>query len=145
MLLHHLKAPRGLSRMIARADNILRDYASTRRLINGAARKLARLERHVREWREDITTLFRLIVAWSRGQYRAVPWQSVLMGTGAIVYFVMPLDSIPDFLGPWGLSDDAAVFAFVFNAIRADLDAFRHYEAKVETDKSEGESLDDAA
>lgn len=144
MLLHHLKAPRGFSRTVKRADAILRDYTSTRRLINSAARKLGNAGRHLREWQDEIATLFRLILAWSRGHYRKVPWQTILMGTAALVYFVMPLDTIPDFLGPWGFTDDATVFAFVFRAIKTDLQAFRRYETEAAA-TSTGDVLDDAA
>ena len=47
---------------------------------------------------------------------------AVLVGIGALVYGVSPIDIIPDFLGPLGLVDDAAVWVgaavWIFNLIK---------------------------
>jgi uncharacterized membrane protein YkvA (DUF1232 family) len=39
----------------------------------------------------------------------------------ALVYFLNPIDLIPDFMGVIGFTDDAIVLAFVFKSIRDEL------------------------
>lgn len=39
----------------------------------------------------------------------------------ALAYFILPLDSIPDFLVGFGLTDDIAVLTVAFNAIRGNI------------------------
>ena len=47
-------------------------------------------------------------------QSPAVPKRAKLIIVGALVYFVSPIDSIPDLLGPLGFSDDIAVITLVY-------------------------------
>jgi uncharacterized membrane protein YkvA (DUF1232 family) len=76
---------------------------------------------------EDLLILFRFVRAWVRGDYRNVPRKSVLWALAAIIYFLSPIDIIPDFL-PGGYLDDIAVIAFVVRRIRVDLDQFMEWE-----------------
>lgn len=75
----------------------------------------------------DLMVLFRFVRAWARGEFREVPRKSVLWALFAIVYFLSPIDLIPDFL-PGGYLDDMFVIAFVVKRIRADLDRFEAWE-----------------
>lgn len=47
-------------------------------------------------------------------QSPAVPKRAKLIIVGALVYFVSPIDSIPDLLGPLGFSDDIGVITLVY-------------------------------
>ncbi len=38
---------------------------------------------------------------------------------GALVYFITPVDAVPDFIAALGFTDDAAVFWAAFNSVRA--------------------------
>jgi uncharacterized membrane protein YkvA (DUF1232 family) len=49
----------------------------------------------------------------------ATPARVKLLIVGALAYFVMPFDAIPDFLPLVGFSDDAAVIAATIAAVRA--------------------------
>jgi uncharacterized membrane protein YkvA (DUF1232 family) len=76
---------------------------------------------------EDLLVLFRFVRAWVKGEFREVPRKSVLWALAAIIYFLSPIDLIPDFL-PGGYLDDIAVIAFVVRRIRVDLDRFLEWE-----------------
>ena len=76
---------------------------------------------------EDFLLLFRLVRAWVRGEYRDVPRKSILWAVLAILYFLSPIDLIPDFL-PGGYLDDIAVISFVLKRIKPDLDKFKDWE-----------------
>ena len=58
---------------------------------------------------ERIFVLGRLIKAYALGQYRAIPWKTILLIVAAVVYFVNPLDLVPDIIPLTGLTDDFAV------------------------------------
>ena len=75
----------------------------------------------------DLIVLFRFVRAWVRGEFRRMPRKSVLWALAAIIYFLSPIDLIPDIL-PGGYLDDIAVIAFVVRRIRADLDEFLEWE-----------------
>ena len=63
------------------------------------------------------------------GRYRRLPLRSLVAVVAAIVYFLDPLDLIPDFVPLLGFADDACVVLWVAHRVRRDLDAFLAWEA----------------
>ncbi len=51
----------------------------------------------------------------------AFPWKTVAAIAAVLIYFVDPLDLIPDFIPGIGYIDDVAAFAIAFKLIRDDL------------------------
>lgn len=76
---------------------------------------------------EDFLMLFRLVRSWVRGEYREVPRTAVLWATLAILYFLSPIDAIPDIF-PGGYLDDIAVISFILRRIKDDLNKFSLWE-----------------
>jgi uncharacterized membrane protein YkvA (DUF1232 family) len=77
---------------------------------------------------DDLMALTRLVTAWARNEYTAVPWRSILMALGALVYFLDPFDAIPDAIPGFGYIDDASVVALVAGALKADIERFVRWE-----------------
>lgn len=77
----------------------------------------------------DLSILVRLARAWGRGDYRVMPRKSLLALVGALVYFLMPLDAIPDPILGLGFLDDLAVLGYAMRYARKDLEAFETWEA----------------
>lgn len=80
--------------------------------------------------RNDLDRLGRLARAWAEGRYRSIPWRTLAMATGALLYFVNPLDAVPDVLVGVGYLDDATVLALVAGSLRGELDRFAEWERK---------------
>src|SRR5688572_17567215 len=59
--------------------------------------------------KEQFYILGRLVKAYALGQYREVPWKTMLIIIGALIYFVNPIDLLPDLIPITGLTDDFAV------------------------------------
>ena len=74
-----------------------------------------------------VITFARLLKRFVRRDYTAVPWRSVVLIAAALVYFISPIDLIPDFLFG-GMVDDVAVIAAVLRAVRGDIDRFMAWE-----------------
>tara|TARA_B100000809_G_scaffold24373_2_gene21317 strand:- start:8398 stop:8655 length:258 start_codon:yes stop_codon:yes gene_type:complete len=64
------------------------------------------------------------------GEYDGVSRQTIVAVTAALLYFVMPLDVIPDFLIGWGFIDDASVVGYVMTMLAAEMDAFRRWQER---------------
>ncbi len=47
------------------------------------------------------------------------PKRAKLIIVGALIYFLSPIDSIPDLLGPLGFTDDLAVIALVYAQMKS--------------------------
>lgn len=78
--------------------------------------------------KEKFFTLGRLVRAYAQGEYREIPWKSLLMIVAAILYFINPIDVIPDLMPLVGLTDDFAVLFMVYKSIGADIDKFLSWE-----------------
>jgi uncharacterized membrane protein YkvA (DUF1232 family) len=78
---------------------------------------------------EDFLVLFRLVKAFVLGEYKDTPRSVILWAIFAILYFISPLDAIPDLL-PGGYIDDIAFISFIVNRIRGDLEKFQSWEKK---------------
>ena len=76
----------------------------------------------------DLVTLASLVKAWAAGRYTEIPWRTILMATGALVYFLNPLDVVPDPVPFAGYLDDATVIGVVAAAIRRDVQRFRRWQ-----------------
>lgn len=60
------------------------------------------------------------------GKYKEIPTGSIVAIIIALLYFVSPIDLIPDFL-PGGLVDDALVLGLVFKQVKSDLDKYKEW------------------
>jgi uncharacterized membrane protein YkvA (DUF1232 family) len=123
---------RGLKKVFKAAAKTARVYArdkkKTEYLLDEAARKARREKGLLGEFAGDLAALLRLLRAWVKGRYRVVPWKTLSYALVAVIYFVDPLDLVPDFLPVVGLVDDASVVAFVIRSIGKDLRKFREWE-----------------
>lgn len=79
---------------------------------------------------QDLRTLVRLARAWAFRKYRRVPWRTVTYVVAAILYFINPIDLVPDMLAGIGFVDDAAVIHAVIQSLHGDLTAFREWERR---------------
>ena len=77
---------------------------------------------------KKVGTLLRMLRAYINGNYRQIPFKSLLMIIGALIYFMMPLDLIPDFIPVTGLADDISIIFLVFASINEDINAFLEFE-----------------
>ena len=78
--------------------------------------------------KEKFFVLGRLIKAYALGQYREVPWKTILLIVAAVIYFVNPLDLVPDIIPLTGLTDDFAVLVWVYNSVSNEIDKFLDWE-----------------
>jgi uncharacterized membrane protein YkvA (DUF1232 family) len=83
----------------------------------------------LKDFWESLTAFLRLIRAYAKGEFREVPWQKLVLIVASILYFLTPIDVIPDFVVGLGYLDDAAVIAWVVSAVRSVLDDFLRWES----------------
>lgn len=108
-----------------RAQRLARNPARLQSLLDHAELK----PRHaLGTARDQLATLMRLLRAWLSSDYRELPLQAVIAATGAVLYFFLPLDLIPDFLPGIGFVDDIAVILWASRQLAGELDRFRAWE-----------------
>lgn len=129
-----MKIPWNLLRYLPMAQRLL---AAGRlpALLFAVARKGAGEGNRLGKLKDDLKLLQSLCLAYWRGEYRAISPKAILSIVAGLMYFLSPLDAIPDWIPGLGMLDDIAVLAWVMKSLNVELDAFRAWRAKQSPEK----------
>lgn len=83
---------------------------------------------------DGVGTLCELIMDYSRGLYNRIPLATVISLLAAIIYFVSPVDLLPDELPFVGVLDDAAIIYMVTMAAKNDIEAYKRWKSSTEAE-----------
>ena len=72
----------------------------------------------------NLRVFFKMIQAYANASYRKAPWKSMVAIVAGVIYFLMPIDLIPDFIPITGFIDDFTVIMLVANAFKQDIEQF---------------------
>ncbi|MFQ3346575.1 MAG: uncharacterized membrane protein YkvA (DUF1232 family) [Candidatus Azotimanducaceae bacterium] len=123
-----LKVPSGFSAYLRRGAKLLSNPSGLKRLVVQAAKKLnGSGSEKIKAVGEQLGLLIDLLKAYIAGEYRDISPQAIASVAGAIIYFVVPLDGVPDFLFGWGFIDDAAVVSYVIAQLSTELESFKQW------------------
>ena len=125
-----MKAPWNFTRFLPLAERLL-SRGRLPALLFAVARKGPRLG----QLKDDLRLLQALCLAWWRGEYRAISPKALVTIVAGLLYFVSPLDAIPDWLLGVGFLDDIAVLGWVLKTVSDELDAFRAWRQRQSPEK----------
>ena len=80
----------------------------------------------------DVRTFFSMARAIVKGQYK-MPWKTFFWVALCAVYFLSPIDVLPDIVPLLGFADDGAFMVFVLLLVHQDLIAFRQSQIQDST------------
>lgn len=81
-----------------------------------------------KESKEKLMILARMAHAFGTGRYRGISVKSITIIVAGILYFINPLDLIPDFVFVIGLTDDASVLLWICSRLQKEIDQFIIWE-----------------
>ena len=121
---------RAYQRAISLVSATLKSPAKLLKLVSKAQSKASTAAgKKLQEVLDPLKTSYRLLSAYATGAYRDISIENSGLMVAAIIYFVMPLDSLPDFIFGLGFTDDAAVLAWTFSRLKDELAKFKLWEA----------------
>lgn len=82
-------------------------------MLKQASNKANRKERYIAKVWSDIQYMFRAQNVWSKGAYKDISKSSFPAIVYALLYFIFPIDVLPDFISLSSLVDDATVISYV--------------------------------
>ncbi|MBK4990160.1 MULTISPECIES: YkvA family protein [unclassified Pseudomonas] len=115
-----MNAPWNFARFLPLAERLL-SRGRLPALLFAVARKGPRLGK----LREDVKLMQSLCLAWWRGEYRAISPKALVTIVAGLLYFVSPIDAIPDWLLGVGFLDDIAVLGWVMKTVADELARFK--------------------
>jgi uncharacterized membrane protein YkvA (DUF1232 family) len=81
----------------------------------------------VKTFLKDILFLWEMLNAWFNGEYKDIPKKTIVLIITALIYFISPIDLIPDWL-PGGFIDDAALITWVLQSMSSDVQKFKTWK-----------------
>ncbi|MFW5761356.1 MAG: YkvA family protein [Cyclobacteriaceae bacterium] len=114
----------------SKARNIANDPKKLSQLLGTTIDKLKDVEGRQELYNDfigKVNTFIRMMQAVLRGDYQ-LPWKSIILIVAGLVYFVSPVDLIPDFIPMSGLIDDVSIILWVFSTLQEDIEQYREWE-----------------
>lgn len=119
-------------KFLAAAEGYIKQPTRLKKLLLDAfnkAREKKEIGTLAHEAWDTLQSLFRLIKLSASGEYTGVPTTTVVAAVAVLIYFLSPIDLIPDFIPVVGLLDDMALVAWFSTSIKHELDKFHEWEA----------------
>jgi uncharacterized membrane protein YkvA (DUF1232 family) len=117
------------TRALDAADSLIKEQEKVKLVLNKALEKARQKKSQVREFFGDIEDLIMLIRSYFKGEYTRIPWRFIIFAFAAVIYFLNPLDLIPDIIPAMGFMDDATVIALIVNAMKEEIDEYRRFRS----------------
>ncbi|WP_456325151.1 YkvA family protein [Desulfonauticus submarinus] len=76
---------------------------------------------------QAIVDMWNMLKDFREGRYE-LPWKTIAAIVAALLYFISPVDLLPDFIPVLGYLDDAVVIGFALKLIQNDLEKYRQYK-----------------
>lgn len=121
----------GLSKYTRKAEHTAKDPNRIRKLLEDSQEKIGKMaqdDQKVSGFIGMLKTLMRMLRAYLNGTYKIIPWKTLILMIGTMIYFVSPLDFIPDFIPIAGFVDDLSLVVWLFNRFQKDIRAFEEWE-----------------
>lgn len=116
-----------ISKNTKEAEELLKDEDRMERFLERLERKFEKVP-VVGKQLSNIPMLVSLVRSYIRKDYRDVPLGSIIAIVSALIYFLSPIDLLPDSIPVLGYVDDAAVFAFVWKMVADDIEEYRKWQ-----------------
>ncbi len=121
---------------ISKAKKIINDDEKLKKLIEDVLKKLKEISSDKKtsaKLNDSLRLFIRIINAYTSKEYTYVPWKTLCLIVAGLIYFIYPVDLIPDFIPVSGLIDDIALIAWIYESIQDDIDNFLEWEKSLKS------------
>lgn len=112
-----------------RARFILKDKRKAQETVKMAFGKALNNKKSLDDVWEKLQLLFGISKDYLNGSYPNVPIGSIIAILGGLIYFLSPIDVIPDFIPVLGFADDIFVLNLVYRQVVKDIEKYKLWKA----------------
>lgn len=112
----------------SKAGDYFDDPKKVSDLLTDATKKAKKHSGPLDEIWNKLQLMFGLIKDWFNGSYREAPKGSIVAIIAGLIYFVSPIDLIPDVFPLIGFTDDVVVLGLIIKQVSSDLDKYKEWK-----------------
>ncbi|MFC3927869.1 YkvA family protein [Streptococcus caprae] len=110
-----------------KAEKLLKDDEKMESFLTKLEKKMKWIP-FLREEFKSLPILISMVRSYWKKDYTRVPFRSIIAIISALIYFLSPLDVVPDWIPFLGQMDDALVIATVWKYVHRDIDDYRQWQ-----------------
>lgn len=114
-------------KLFDKAKEAISNTEKLKNIVSKSADKLKSIASESSEWKElrsKISLFIRMIQVQISGEYKAFSNSSLFLIVFALIYFITPVDALPDVIPAVGFTDDASVLYMIYRKLNKDVEAF---------------------
>ena len=116
-----------ISKNSEKAEKLLKDEDRMERFLERLEHKLKKVP-VVGEKLSNIPMLVSLVRAYVKKDYQDIPIGSIIAIVCVLIYFVSPIDLLPDSIPVLGYIDDVGIFALVWPMVEDDVEEYKNWQ-----------------
>ena len=124
------KLKKSFKRFTTAAQQLLTDKSKTLTKVEEGIDKASKNKAKLTAVWDKLQLLFSLAKDYANGSYKDISNTSIVAIIGSLLYFISPIDLIPDFILGLGFLDDAFIIGYVFNKVAKELDKYQEWRDK---------------
>ncbi|KLT65217.1 YkvA family protein [Pedobacter sp. BMA] len=113
----------------SRASAILKDKSKASVTVENALGKAVSNRSDLEGVWDKMVLLLAVSKDFINGNYTAIPKRSIIAILGGLVYFLSPIDVVPDFVPVLGFIDDIFVLNLVYKQVLKDLEEYKTWKS----------------
>ena len=123
-------------KILRKAMRVINEQSQVKELLWQVSQKLQKINgsnKQINELMDLIQLFLRMIKKSLAGEYSAFSHKTLLSFVFGLLYFVTPMDVVPDFIPLLGFSDDLSIVYFIIKNFKLDIEAFKVWELNQES------------
>lgn len=118
------------------AERIISSDTKVSKLLDEVFLKIGEATESFYKTQDNIIALTRMVRSWAKGDYKNISTSSIIAVVAALIYFVNPLDLIPDFIPIVGQIDDIFIIGYLIKTVNKEIERFMAWEKENELHKT---------
>ena len=116
-----------IQKRFKKAEALLKDDVRMESFLEKIEKKIKWIPFLAQEFK-NIPTMVSMVRSYLRGNYTKIPKRTILAIVSALIYFLSPIDVVPDWIPLLGQLDDAIVIASCWNLVNKDVEDYRQWK-----------------
>lgn len=125
--LNKKRALEEIQKRFKKAEALLKDDVRMESFLEKIEKKIKWIPFLAQEFK-NIPTMVSMVRSYLRGNYTKIPKRTILAIVSALIYFLSPIDVVPDWIPLLGQLDDAIIIASCWNLVNKDVEDYRQWK-----------------